>query len=313
LQGIKDLVPRGYIDYLKVWGDDFSLTQGLGGNCSFKSNGKMLVKSSGKRLSDVKSLDYFFEVQVSDGEYREIESGQPGKPSIEVFLHALLPYKFVVHLHSTLGVALSLSAALDQDIKNLIHQAGVATLGYKRPGIELKTEINRVHQLSNTKAFLLQNHGVVFGAETVEDLAQMVLSFESLASNILGVNKNDFFSPQDIDQRLSKETAQHLRWHAVNNWRIAPDNVVFLGELAPDALLAELNGSPTLERLIERVETNPGKVSPKGEQLLWFFNVAKCLPRRLFPTISLEEAKCLISWESEKHRVIQAEQQPRLS
>jgi hypothetical protein len=109
--------------------------------------------------------------------------------------------------------------------------------------------------------------------------------------------------PDNIDTVLDQEEASHIKWHAENNWRISPDHVVFLGINAPPELVQELSGTTTIRNILQRVFSDTKQVGPREEQLLWFLNVAQFLPQSPLPTLDEGEARILISWEAEQHRV----------
>jgi ribulose-5-phosphate 4-epimerase/fuculose-1-phosphate aldolase len=266
----------------------------------------MLVKASGKRLRDVSAPDYFYEVGIEKGNYVEVSPNQTGKPSIEVFLHALLPQKYVIHLHSTLGVAVSLCAAVDDRFSAKIAEQGISIVGYKRPGIELKESIDKLSKQNGSNAFLLQNHGVVFGSDSIEGLFSQVSEFETLAEDLLGTNRNALISPKHLGQEVSNDYADHILWQMATNWRISPDHVVFLGDLPPRMIAERLQSETSLAGLLEALREDPKSLSPRGEQFLWYLNVVSLLPRLELPTLSQEEAQALMSWEAEKHRVQQS-------
>jgi ribulose-5-phosphate 4-epimerase/fuculose-1-phosphate aldolase len=296
-----------FIEFLTEVGSDFSLTQGLGGNSSIKSDGLMLVKASGKRLVDVESPDYFYEVAVSKGEYSEISSSQSGKPSIEVFLHAMLNHKYVVHLHSTRGVALSMMAASDKNLKRSLSHKGVQFVKYRQPGIKLKEAIKTQVRPSEIQAprltILMQNHGTLFGANSVSELREQVMRFERDAAFTLGTGKNTSITPTTLNTVLDRDTIEHIKWHATNNWRISPDHVVFLGIYAPQSLLEEIPSPSTALEFLQKVLPNSRILGPQEEQFLWFMNVVQYLPKIKLPTLNEGEAKKLIGWEAEKYRV----------
>jgi ribulose-5-phosphate 4-epimerase/fuculose-1-phosphate aldolase len=296
-----------FVDLLVKLGRDFSLAQGLGGNSSVKSSGEMLVKASGKRLADVHTAGYFYVVGISEGEYRETGRIQDGKPSIEVFLHALLPHKYVLHLHSTKGVALAMLAAQSGDIRREIFDLGISMIDYARPGIALKEAIKSKIAISKGETpattFLMQNHGTLFGANSVDELQEAVLQFEQRATSMLGLGLGLALTPDNLATVLDRVVIDQIQWHARNNWGISPDHVVFLGATAPQQLLENLKAPITSLEFVKTVLSSVGKIGPREEQLLWFVNVVQFLPKEQLPTLSLKEADELISWEAEKHRV----------
>lgn len=296
-----------FIYLLSNLGQDFSLAQGLGGNCSVKLGGEMLVKASGKRLADAASPGYFYEVEISDGEYRETGKLQGGKPSIEVFLHALLPHKYVLHLHSTKGVAIAMLATHSEGIRAGILDLGITMIDYARPGIALKEAIKSTISSSNGEApattFLLQNHGTLFGASSVDELQKIVVKFEEWATSMIGPGLEMTLAPNNLTDVLDEAAIGRIQWHARNNWGISPDHVVFLGASAPQELLEDLTAPITVLDFLRTVFSDIGKVGPREEQLLWFVNVVQFLPKVPLPTLTENEANYLISWEAEKLRV----------
>jgi ribulose-5-phosphate 4-epimerase/fuculose-1-phosphate aldolase len=296
-----------FVDLLVNLGQDFSLVQGLGGNCSVKSNGNMLVKASGKRLADAHSTGYFYEVEISDGEHRETGKTQEGKPSIEVFLHALLPHKYVLHLHSTQGVAIAMLAAQNEVIRDEILDLGIIMIDYARPGIALKEVIRSKITVSSDEVpattFLMQNHGTLFGARSVDELREVVALFEEWATSKIGRGLDLELRPNSLTTFLDKAAIDHIQWHARVNWRITPDHVVFLGATAPQGLLGNLTAPMTVLDFLRTVLSDVEKIGPREEQLLWFVNVIQFLPKKHFTTLSEDEADVLTSWDAERHRV----------
>ncbi len=298
---------REFVELLTKFGQDFSLAQGLGGNSSVKSKNEMLVKASGKRLADAHTAGYFYMVGISDGEYRETGRVQEGKPSIEVFLHALLPHKYVLHLHSTKGVALAMLAAQSGDIRREIFDLGISMIDYARPGIALKEAIKSKISIPKDEApastFLMQNHGTLFGSNSVEGLQEAVVQFEKRATSMIGLGLGLALTPDNLATVLDRVAIDQIQWHARNNWGISPDHVVFLGASAPKQLLENLSAPITVLDFVYTVLSGVGKIGPREEQLLWFINVVQFLPKVQLPTLTEREANELISWEAEKHRV----------
>lgn len=300
------VVPQAFLSLLREWGKDFSLTQGLGGNCSVKLGSTMLVKASGKRLGDVSKPDYFYEVGLRNDEYFELRHDQPGKPSIEVFLHALLPQKYILHLHSTYGVAASLMAKIDSKLRESLTERGIETVSYRRPGLDLMNEIKRITQNHHVDSLLLENHGVVFGSNSIDGLRLKVIDFERLAIDALGAKKEDLILPSNVARNFSEDSAQHITWHLKNTWRISPDHVVFLGAEPPQGLYQCLKSATNPRDLLAAIGESESSISPRGEQLLWYLNVVLLLPKVELSTIGRKEAGALISWDAEKHRVQQS-------
>ena len=130
--------PKSFIELIAEIGNDFSLVQGQGGNCSFKNQDEMLVKSSGFSMGAVREPGFFYRVGIKREEYHEIDSTQVGRPSIEVWLHAALPHRVVIHLHSTKAVALSLVMPEVLKDETPLGDVEIRLVGYETPGAPLR-------------------------------------------------------------------------------------------------------------------------------------------------------------------------------
>lgn len=303
MQPVTDPVPREFRELLAKVGSNFALTQGVGGNSSYKDGSYMCIKASGMRLKDVDNPAYFFKVGIADGEYFDLGLPQPGKPSIEVFMHALFSHKFVLHLHSSMGVALSMLAAAKPEILAALDKQNIGLLPYTRPGEALKQSIKTALIERNYSAFLLQNHGVLYFANSSQELAESIEFFEGLWEELLNPYGESLLTPMSDEVQLSQEQSDRLQWHARNNWRISPDHCVFLGAKSTDWL-----GQLAMKNAAEIMGLDSPNAAPNviQEQLLWFVNVVTNLPAIELPTLSMTEAESLRSWEAEKHRVRQA-------
>ena len=283
--------------------ENFNLVQGFGGNASVKTSSRMLVKASGKRMGSVTDPTYFHEVSLEEREPVDNIPGQSTRPSIEVFLHALMEETFVLHLHSTLGVAISMLASSDSEIAVELEKLAVTNLSYLRPGKELSRGIEKALALGKSSAFLLGNHGTLFSSNSVSDLEDKVMGFESWAEGFLTTRRGSSIASEKLTSAEKHSRGDHAVWHALHNWRISPDHCVFLG-LEPDlTTLSILSSASTSNEIFDAPVTLGGQPTVRSEQLAWFFDVTQVLPRRLLTTLEQSEAQYLAGWEAEKHRV----------
>src|SRR4051794_32735812 len=92
-------------------GRNLNLIQAGGGNTSLKDGETLWIKASGKWLVNAEHDDMFVPVPFSDilrslstGDERFPEystrSGTLLRPSVETTMHAVLPHRVVVHVHS---------------------------------------------------------------------------------------------------------------------------------------------------------------------------------------------------------------------
>jgi hypothetical protein len=198
-------------------------------------------------------------------------------------------------------------AASDKNLKRSLSTQGVQFVKYRQPGIKLKEAIKTQVRPSEIQAprltILMQNHGTLFGANSVSELREQVLRFERDAAFRLGTGKNTSITPTTLNMILDRNTIEHIQWHATNNWRISPDHVVFLGRNAPQSLLEEITDPCTALEFLQKALPNSRSFGPQEEQFLWFMNVVQYLPKIKLPTLEKSEAGKLIRWEAEKYRV----------
>ncbi|MCL2628169.1 MAG: class II aldolase/adducin family protein [Oscillospiraceae bacterium] len=182
-----------------------------GGNTSYKDGNVMYVKGSGTPLAtiaadefvamdlqllrDTLSFEYPAEMSAAEIEAKSFDlimdarlSGQEAKrPSVESILHALFPYKYVLHVHPTLVNGLTCSVNGEQEMQRLFgeasHYPAVWVLS-KPPGPGLARELAEVLTVTGgrnpcegegfvtdfPKLAFLQNHGIFIAADSVGEI-----------------------------------------------------------------------------------------------------------------------------------------------
>ena len=182
------------IYFSRLYGANPKLVCCGGGNTSMKEGNVMYVKGSGTALKDAvtetfvgmdreKLLKMLDEPYPADDKEREAKfvsdcmaARLPGeenkRPSVEALLHALFPQKFVLHLHPTLVNGLTCSQDGEAWCEKLFGKS-VIWVSACKPGYTLAKLMKDVFDSADRpiKTVLLENHGVFFAADTVEDLA----------------------------------------------------------------------------------------------------------------------------------------------
>ncbi|MBR5257946.1 MAG: class II aldolase/adducin family protein [Clostridia bacterium] len=182
------------IYFSRLYGANPALVCCGGGNTSMKEGNVMYVKGSGTALKDAvtetfvgmdreKLLKMLDEPYPTDDREREAKfvsdcmaARLPGeeskRPSVEALLHALFPQKFVLHLHPTLVNGLTCSKEGEAWCEKLFGKSVVWVKACK-PGYTLAKLMKDVFDSADRpiKTVLLENHGVFFAADTVDDLA----------------------------------------------------------------------------------------------------------------------------------------------
>lgn len=205
----------------RQFGADIELVQGGGGNTSVKpGDGTLLVKASGTTLRDA-SADSFVvvdpvkvlqvleadDLQALDLQQRDRhvaerinaavldQSGR--RPSIETFLHAMLPDKYIVHVHPVLVNALTCMAGGEQIAETLFMGLPFLWINFGAPGyplaMTLKSGINKCRAAGRELPSLifLENHGVIFSGESPDQIV-------TLSEKVGRILKN-YFSDRQLD------------------------------------------------------------------------------------------------------------------
>ena len=308
------------------------LVQGAGGNISVKHERKLYVKASGKRLAEANNEDIFVTVDLHNqlslceqGDFRvrwECSNKLSNRPSIETILHAVLPQRFVLHLHAINSLSVLVCRTPEVFFADRLSSEFVWQLvPYKKPGPELGKEIYvRINESSNTNLFLLKNHGVVLAANSLDELMSLLDLFEekTLVSRLNGSEveaapsislpaslQNYKWSKSSLINSLA---LNQLYWDRLQtSWALYPDHVVFLGA-QPNCIKANqlhrskttanflfVNGLGTLER--------QDNSKAEFEQLRCYANTITRISRgQEIDTLNHAEIAELLDWDAEKYR-----------
>ena len=184
------------IEMSKRYGENPHFTLAGGGNTSFKQNGILYVKASGMQLATIEedgfihmnmdSLRMMLKIQYPVGDREREEAAladmmaavlpcqSKGRPSVECILHALFPYKYVLHLHPALVNGMTCAQGGQKICESFFPDAVWVPL--TKPGYtlaktcyELITIYEKVHGAA-PKLLFLQNHGVIAAADSVDEL-----------------------------------------------------------------------------------------------------------------------------------------------
>ena len=166
---------RSFVALSARLGADPLLVQAAGGNTSLKREGALWIKASGRMLRDAEGGEVFVPVDlagVREGIERDLADPTAGRvlgetmlrPSIETTLHALLPHRVVLHLHSVNALAWEVRADGESSITARLAGLAWAWVPYRRPGLPL-TRAVRAPAAGGAAVLALANHGIVVGAD----------------------------------------------------------------------------------------------------------------------------------------------------
>ena len=218
------------------YGADEEFVLAGGGNTSFKEDNIMYVKASGTQLSTI-TPEEFVKMDLSklkemlskkyptDDDTREalalvdmLDARVPGeegkRPSVEAILHALFPYKYVLHVHPALVNGLTCAKEGSTLCQQLFGDK-VIWVDLTKPGYILAATCHHLLEESHKrtgeypKAVLLQNHGVFVAGDTIEEIDQMMGTIMNTLNK--GVAKAPHFAPIPFDELRSAPLLPILR------------------------------------------------------------------------------------------------------
>lgn len=324
------------VDLCVKVGSDFLLAQGAGGNVSWKEKDTLWIKASGTWLKDARENDIFLPLdietirdQVLNKNFRSIPqptNGDKKRPSIETWFHALLPHKFVLHLHALEVLALLVRRdAKDVISRTLKTNVEWAFVEYLKPGEKLASRIAELLDKSPDVSLLfLENHGIVVGAETTDEIEEVILEVRAqLGQRAIAVS-----GTRALKNEGTYEAAGYLLVEndAINSlaadpsllslvetaWAIAPDHVVFLG--SKPVVVSDIE---SLSVLVLDSQIRPKLVFVRGlgvfsdgpidksalDQLLAYYEIlvrqTSGTQFRIFTETEIGE---LLNWDAEQYR-----------
>lgn len=347
-KGINNM--EGFIKISRYAGMREDLVQAGGGNSSFKiSDSEMVIKSSGIQLSDItkdtgysvvnpsiikncfmgeKDIDEFTELDSKNIVQKAYISG--GKPSIEVFLHAISG-KYILHSHPIVVNVLTSRKGGMEILKELFPNA--LMIPYATPGIELaKTYFKEYKVKSNYKSntseiFFLQNHGLVVSADTADAVIETTENVTSIIEKYLELDFESYHSltkiwrlfENSIVWKITDKNILDAYQKKGEMWAhtFCPDCVVFLGKR-----LLQLDYNFTEETIAPFVENygQPVMISYCGNlyvvadsykkafeiQSVMSFSAQVMMYNEGYDTnlLSESEQNFLLNWDAEKYRKV---------
>lgn len=171
------------------------LVQAATGNTSIKLGGTLWIKASGKWLAHACQEEIFIPVDVAETKARIARNSDPagqyvfpGKPlrtSTETAMHAIIPHRVVLHVHSVDVIAWAVRRDASAVLAACLEGLHWKWIPYVVSGLPLAREIERaLRESSGTDVFVLGNHGLVVcgsDCESAEALLDQVQSRVAIA------------------------------------------------------------------------------------------------------------------------------------
>jgi rhamnose utilization protein RhaD (predicted bifunctional aldolase and dehydrogenase) len=171
-------------------GRDPLLAQASSGNTSIKLGQVMWIKASGKWLIDADRDDIFVRIPLDEarrqfanglnltGPY-PTRSGMDLTASIETAMHALIPRRVVVHLHSINAIAWAVRQDGCAQMAKRLSGLRWRWIPYVPSGLPLALEISAaLAEDPEARVLMLANHGLVLCGETCEAVEELLWDVE---------------------------------------------------------------------------------------------------------------------------------------
>ena len=164
-------------------GADPLLTQASTGNSSMKLDGVLWIKASGKWMADAMNDDIFIHLDLAEivrqCSQKDDPAGRFPGASIETAMHAVLPHRVVVHVHSVNTIAWAVRKDAALQLQRQLDGLRWQWISYVASGLPLSQAIE--HSLSanpDTDVFVLGNHGLVGGGEDCNAVEDLLIELE---------------------------------------------------------------------------------------------------------------------------------------
>lgn len=313
--------------YAACWGRDPTLVQGAGGNVSIKTGDSLWIKASGTWLADAEREEIFVPVTMPLGDPPRVAVGHatPLRPSIEISLHAMLPHRVVIHVHSVDAIAHLVQCDPAGTLAQRLAGLDWALVPYFKPGPALGDAVRAAHAQTGASIFLLANHGLVIAADQVSEADNLLSAVVSRLALVPrpAVAPAEALGPAAIPGFHTVATpevaslAADLASLAVATAGVLyPDHVVFLGaaplvvdrpdEVAPTLHAARRDNHPPARWIIVRdrgVLLADDALRGSVEMLRCIADVAARIPpgAPLAP-LGRADVSALIDWDAERYR-----------
>jgi rhamnose utilization protein RhaD (predicted bifunctional aldolase and dehydrogenase) len=161
-------------------GSNALLTQASTGNSSWKLDGVLWIKASGRWMADALRDDIFIPLDLAEVVKYCLRLGvDPTEryptASLETAMHAALPHPVVVHVHCVNTIAWAVRHDAPVQLKRRLEGLRWHWIPYIESGLPLALEIECVvSACPNTNVFVLGNHGLVVAGEDVSAVENLL-------------------------------------------------------------------------------------------------------------------------------------------
>ncbi len=232
-------VIQAFVSVCDLTSDSVDMIQAGGGNASakYEENGKpmMLIKASGFLMSEVDeekgytriALDKIQailtavkegQLSIDDEAALTLRTSEANigllRPSIETFLHALLPQRYILHVHALTTLIYASSMQFVEDMATPVStRINALLIPYEKPGIHLAMAMMRgIDQYrekygNSPDVIILQNHGLIVASDNPDTLYNAITTVEDDIKSYMGLPES--FGKVYAEQRLIKRALNH--------------------------------------------------------------------------------------------------------
>jgi len=289
----KDMALRVYTT--RLLGRNSELVLHGGGNTSVKTSIKdidgknynvLCVKGSGWDMAEIepaglpavklnpllalKNKKYLSDEDMVAYQKRNLIDIKSPNPSVETFLHAFLPFKFVDHTHSDAIMDIT-NRSNGKELCNKIFGPKVSIVTYVMPGFGLAQKINEVYKKNpNINCLILLNHGIFTFDDDAKKSYDLMIKYVSIAEKTIKKlkrkkinqikNYNFKFKPHEIAPILRGLLSENKDQKFILNYRTNKNLNYFIN--GKDVKRYSSIGTATPDHVI-RVKPFPLVISPK--------------------------------------------------
>ena len=172
---IKDIDGKNY-DVLCVKGSGWDMAE-------IEPEGLPAVKLN--PLLELKNKKYLSDEDMVAYQKRNLINIKSPNPSVETFLHAFLPFKFVDHTHSDAIMDVT-NRSNGKDLCKKIFGTKVSIVPYVMPGFSLAQKINEVYKKNpNINCLILLNHGIFTFDNDAKKSYDLMIKYVSIAEKTI--------------------------------------------------------------------------------------------------------------------------------
>ena len=236
-------------------GSDPLLTQASTGNSSMKLDGVLWIKASGKWMADATRKDILIPLdlrEVRECVKQQVDpAGRYASASIETAMHAVLPHRVVLHVHSVNTIAWAVRRDARVQLEHQLDGLRWRWIPYIRSGLPLAREIEKALAASaNTEVLVLGNHGLVVGGDDCGAVENLLSEVERrLSIRPRQAPPADYAALVEIANGSAWEVPEDNAVHALGTDAIS-QAILSGGLLYPCQAVLSNSNAPTLFRSI---------------------------------------------------------------